>query len=498
MRQLSKSKIIAFRQCPKRLWLELHQPELRDDSASQMAFAIGNQVGDIARQIYDVEGKGKLIDINEIGWDAAYSETTAWLTGTPEPLFEAAVRIEGALALADVMLPEPTEGGLRWHMIEVKSSTSVKDYHRDDLAIQTHIATTAGIELASASVAHVNNAFVYPGGGDYQGLLKEVELTEEARSKASEVTTWIDEAQVVAARSTEPEIETGPHCAAPFSCPFLHHCDRAKPKVDFPLTSFYRLRANQRAELEAQGHTDIRTVPDAGLSSTNRLIKEQSLAGEAWFDAEGAAADLAPHTGTAYFLDFETIGMGVPIWRGTRPYQQLPFQFSLHVVSPNGETAHREFLEISGDDPCEAFAQALIEHCGTAGPVFVYNAAFENRIMRELAKMFPLLGADLLAIIDRVVDLLPIARKRYYHPDQHGSWSIKAVLPAICPDLAYDALEGVKDGQAAQGAFLEAINPETPPTRKTEIEEQLLAYCKLDTLAMVRMWEFFRGDSSPT
>jgi len=181
MRQLSKSKIIAFRQCPKRLWLELHQPELRDDSASQMAFAIGNQVGDIARQIYDVEGKGKLIDINEIGWDAAYSETTAWLTGTPEPLFEAAVRIEGALALADVMLPEPTEGGLRWHMIEVKSSTSVKDYHRDDLAIQTHIATTAGIELASASVAHVNNAFVYPGGGDYQGLLKEVELTEEAR-----------------------------------------------------------------------------------------------------------------------------------------------------------------------------------------------------------------------------------------------------------------------------------------------------------------------------
>jgi hypothetical protein len=493
MRNLSKSKIIAYRQCPKRLWLELHRPDLRDDSASEMAFAVGHQVGDVARRIYDTEGSGSLIDFNEIGWDAAYVETSNWLTGTAAPLFEAAIRIEGAMALADVMLPESGENGLRWHMIEVKSTTGVKDYHRDDLAVQTYIATKAGIDLASASLAHVDNSFVYPGGGDYRGLLKAVDLTEEVRAKAGEVATWIAEAQKVAALESEPEIETGLQCSNPFRCPFIHHCNRDKPTFDFPLSSLYRLGGRKLEELEELGHTDLREVPDEHLSTVNRLIKSQSLSGEAWFDAEGAAADLAPHTGTAYFLDFETIAFGVPIWKGTRPYQQLPFQFSLHIVSPGGKITHKEFLDLTGEDPSEAFATSLIENCGTTGPVFVYNAGFENGVMRRLAERFPDLSSDLQAIIDRVVDLLPIARSRYYHPDQHGSWSIKAVLPTVCPDLAYESLDGVQDGMAAQGAFLEAMAAETTPERKVDIERQLLAYCKLDTLAMVRLWEFFRG-----
>jgi len=496
MRKLSKSKIIAFRQCPKRLWLELHRPELRDDSGSQMVFAIGNQVGDVARQIYDTNRNGKLIDFNEIGWDAAYQETGDWLQGTSAPLFEAAIRIDGALALADVMLPESGGGGLRWHMIEVKSSTGVKDYHRDDLAVQAYIATTAGIDLASASVAHVDTTFVYPGGDDYQGLLKEVDLTDDALAKAGEVACWIAEAQKVAVLPEEPEIATGPHCSDPFGCPFRHHCDRDLPKADFPLSSLHRTTGKLRDELQALGYQDLRDVPDEKLSDVNRLIKRQSLSGEAWFDAAGAAADLAPHTGTAYFLDFETIGFGVPIWKGTRPYQQLPFQFSLHIVPPAGEMEHRGFLGLSSDDPGEAFARALIKDCGTKGPVFVYNAGFENGIMRGLAERFPDLSPALMAIVDRVVDLLPIARNRYYHPAQHGSWSIKAVLPAVCPDLTYEALEGVKDGQAAQGAFLEAMAPGTTPERKQEIENQLLEYCKLDTLAMVRLWEFLRGKAT--
>ncbi len=493
MRNLSKSKIIAFRQCPKRMWLEIHKPELRDDSASEMVFAIGNQVGDVARQIYDTEGNGKLIDVSEIGWDAAYSETSAWLSGTVAPLFEAAIRIEGALALADVMLPEPGDNGLRWHMLEVKSSTGVKDYHREDLAVQTYIATTAGIDLASASLAHVDNSFVYPGGGDYRGLLKSVDLTDEVRAKASEVAIWIAEAQKVAALTAEPKIETGSQCSKPFDCPFRHHCNRDKTATEFPLNSLHRLGARQLDELEALGYDDLRNVPDQMLSPVNRMIKTQSLAGEAWFDSAGAAADLKPHKGTAYFLDFETISFGVPIWKGTRPYQQLPFQFSLHVVSGRGGIEHHDFLALSGEDPSENFACALIANCGTTGPVFVYNAGFENGVMRGLAERFPHLSHGLLAIVDRVVDLLPVARNRYYHPSQHGSWSIKAVLPAVCPDLAYDSLDGVQHGQAAQAAFLEAVSPGTTPERKAEIERQLLAYCKLDTLAMVRLWEFFKG-----
>jgi hypothetical protein len=297
----------------------------------------------------------------------------------------------------------------------------------------------------------------------------------------------------VAAVEQEPEAETGPHCSDPFGCPFRHHCDRDKPQIEYPLGSFHSLRTNKREEFKAAGYTDVREVPDELLSPINRLIKRQTIDDAPWFDAEGAAADLAPHTGTAYFLDFETIAFGVPIWPGTRPYRQIPFQFSLHILPPAGGLKHREFLDLSGGDPSETFARALIKNCGTAGPVFVYNAGFENRIMRELAGRYPGMAPALNAIIDRVVDLLPIARKRYYHPAQHGSWSIKAVLPCICPDLGYDQLDGVADGGMAQTAFLEAIDADTPPERRSAIEHQLLDYCQLDTLAMVRLREFFGG-----
>lgn len=491
MRQLSKSKIIAYRQCPKRLWLELHRPELRDDTGSEAVFAIGNQVGEVARRIYDPGGNGLLIDVDAIGWDAAFERTGRWLNEEREPLFEAALRINGALALADVMLPDPD--GDSWRMIEVKSSGSVKDYQRDDLAVQTYIADNGGVKLSSASIAHVDTSVVYPGGGDYRGLLVESDLTAEVRLAAPAVAGWVAGAQQVTALPSEPTVATGAQCCDPFECPFRHYCDRGKPQVEYPLTSFYRLEADKRQELETLGYTDLREVPDEHLSDTNRFIKEQTVAGVPWFDGEGAAADLEPHSGTAYFLDFETIAFAVPVWVGTRPYRQLPFQFSLHVQPEEGELEHREFLDLSGDDPVEILAEALVDSCGAEGPVFVYNAGFERRIIRETAGRVPRLSPQLLAINARIVDLLPIARNRYYHPDQHGSWSIKAVLPCICPDLDYSQLDGVADGSMAQTAYLEAVAPKTSPERRNEIRRQLLEYCKLDTLAMVRLWQFFKG-----
>ena len=183
----------------------------------------------------------------------------------------------------------------------------------------------------------------------------------------------------------------------------------------------------------------------------------------------------------------------MPVWKGTRPYQQTPFQFSLHRVEHSGSLVHTAFLDLTGADPSKAFAKSLIEQCGCEGPVFVYNATFEKTRMRELAACFPELQPALNSIILRVVDLLPIAQNRYYHPSQHGSWSIKAVLPALCPDLSYDQLDGVQDGAMAIEAFQEATAPETSPERKAALEQQLLKYCELDTFAMVRMWQIFSG-----
>ena len=202
---------------------------------------------------------------------------------------------------------------------------------------------------------------------------------------------------------------------------------------------------------------------------------------------------LAAHSMPAYFLDFESVQFAVPIWKGTRPYQQNCFQFSLHILDAAGSLGHEEFLDVSGDDPALTFAQTLVELCGEDGPVFVYNAAFERSRINELAARFAHCSAQLLAISARLVDLLPIARQHYYHPSQQGSWSIKSVLPAAVPELSYQALEGVQDGGMAMEAFQEAIHPTTTVERKAKIREQLLAYCKLDTYAMVRLWQVFAG-----
>jgi hypothetical protein len=221
-----------------------------------------------------------------------------------------------------------------------------------------------------------------------------------------------------------------------------------------------------------------------------------TLTKEAYFDQAGAAQALAAHTLPAYFLDFETIAYAVPLWQGTRPYQQIPFQFSVHRLSETGQLTEQSFIDLSGHDPSEAFAKALVAACHESIPIFVYNAGFEKTRIKELAEKFPPLPQALLALISRVVDLLPIAREYYYHPSQQGSWSIKAVLPALCPDLHYEDLEGVQDGGMAMTAFAEALAPQTTPARKAEIERQLLEYCKLDTYAMVRLWGAFTGQSN--
>ncbi len=496
MRSLSKSKLMAFRQCPKRLWLEIHRHDLREDSVgTQARFQTGYQVGDIAKRLYDPKGTGAVIDVNTEGFDAAFARTAELLADSRQPVFEAGFKADGALAFADVMLPEFENGQLVWRMVEVKSSTSVKNYHWDDIAVQAFVAQSTGVKLKSVALAHIDSSWVYPGEQDYRGLLTENDLTAETFARTEEVKGWIAEAQKIADQPSEPEKAVGAHCYEPFECGFCNYCNRGVVQPDYPLHWLPRFSSAKREQLIEQGVNDLRGVPDALLSDKQFMVKEHTLAKTVFFDAAGAASDLAPHGFPAYFLDFESIQFAIPIWKGTRPYQQITFQFSLHTLAESGELSHTGFLDLSGDDPSEPFAKALIAACGESGPVFVYNAAFETTRIRELADRYPALAEPLLAINARVVDLLPIARNRYYHHSQQGSWSIKAVLPAAVPQLSYDELDGVQDGGAAMEAYCEAIQSSTPEARKSELESQLLAYCLLDTFAMVRLWQFFSGRS---
>ena len=492
-RNLSKSKLIAYRQCPRRVWLEVHNPELRQDSAGSAGrMEAGNELGRLARLIYDPENKGETIDAQRDGFRQALERSKTVLTEA-KPVFEAGYTANGALAFADIMLPVANGKVPHWRMIEVKSSTSVKEYHREDAAIQAYIARTAGVPLDGIALAHIDSGFVYQGGEDYSGLLVEEDLTTETLARAAEVARWIAEAHKVVAEPQEPDVRTGGQCSTPFDCGFYHHCSAGEPQPEMPVDWLPRLQKKDVKEfIETKAVTDLREVPDDYLNEIQLRVKNATISGQPHFDATASAKALDQGL-PAYFLDFETVQFTIPVWKGTRPYQQLPFQFSLHRLGADGALAHVEFLDLTGADPCRAFAEKLVEACDAEGPVYVYNASFENGRIQDLAERFADLEPRLSAISQRIVDVLPVARRHFYHPSQHGSWSIKAVLPAIVPELDYGALPGVNNGALAASAFLEAIRPRTSADRREQIRRELLEYCWLDTYALVRVWAHLAG-----
>jgi hypothetical protein len=528
---LSKSKLIAFRQCPKRLWLEIHRPDLREDNAATKAvFATGHKVGELAQSILDPAGTGHLVDMRALGVEGAIAKTQSLVSATsPQPLFEAGFKADtggngGALAFADVLLPdvqsrknESSESNRAWHMIEVKSSTKVKDYYRDDAAIQYYVAKNAGVNLASISLAVVDTSWVYRGDGNYKGLLKLEDVTESSAAQDADVRAWIKDAQAVAQLGKTPKQTTGDHCESPFPCGFYAHCSNeggtANLNVAHPADWLPRISKNKVAEafgVDADKRfVSMLDIPDSQLNALQRRVKEAHQTGKPFMDVANIQKQLEPHQPKAdeavYFLDFETIALAVPIWANTRPYQAVLYQFSCHVVSSDGALAHHEFLDTSGNDPRIPFANALVAALGeSSNAIFVYSS-FERTQLQTLARDVPKHSAAIERIIGRLVDLLPIVQGNYYHPLMQGSWSIKSVLPAMFgnddADLSYAKLaasvEGgaVADGGAATVAFIEAIEFKTTLERRAAIHAQLLAYCKLDTLAMFRVWERLRAGS---
>ena len=483
MIRLSKSKLIAFRQCPKRLWLEVHRAELRifDDSA-QSRFDAGYQIGALAQTQYP-DGVMIAPDNN---LTAALRQTRQLLATSPrKPLFEATFQAAGLLVRADLLVPTKTG----WHMVEVKSSTSVKDYHLEDAAIQSWVAVKAGQPLANTSLQVVDSKWIYPGGHDYSGLLKLESVDDSIAPLQTEVPKWLAGAQAVA-NAAEPVVKMGRQCTDPFACAFQTYCESLAAPVQFPIAWLPNLHHAKRGRYEAAGYLDLREIPIDDLSDKQRKVLHATINNEIYF-APLSPAERKFLAGTRYYLDFETISFTIPIWAGTRPYQQIPFQWSCHIEQPDGSLGHEMFLDLTGNDPARGFAESLIATLGERGPIVVYNQAFEKGIMNSLTERFPDLATGLQQIIARVVDLLPLAVAHYYHPSMQGSWSIKAVLPAIAPELDYADLVHVADGLGAQTAYREVISPGTSTDRKTQLEHALREYCTRDTFAMVKILHYF-------
>lgn len=482
-RRLTKSKLLSFRQCPKRLWLEVYSPELAEVSAeAEQAFAQGDEVASVARSLY---GEGPVIEWDPAG-EGAIEKTHAAIAGTSAcPVYEATFLYDNVLVRTDVLIP--LSGGAK--VVEVKSSTSIKDVHREDCAIQSWVLQESGLRLQGFYLAHVNNRFVYAGDGQYQGLLTEVPLNAEVKALAKQIPRWVKDAKAVLGKKTVPRIPVGAQCNKPYACPFMRHC--WPHEAEYPLSCLPNLPGLSDV-LAEEGYHDIRDIPEGRLGTPlHERIRRVTASGEPELDPE--AREFARNLGyPRYYLDFETISFAVPIWAGVRPYQSLPVQWSCHIERQDGVLDHAEFLDLSGEPPMRAAIEKLIGTLGDRGPVLTYSH-YEKRILQEATVLFPDLMPVIDLIIDRLVDLLPVLRKHYYHRDMKGSWSIKAVLPTIDPTLAYEALDEVRDGTAAQQAYREAIAPMTGSARRRILGEQLRKYCALDTQAMVAVVAFLEG-----
>ena len=481
---LSKTKLLALTQCPRKLWLETYRPEIAPEPSDEKTALLttGNVVGEIARQLYG-RGAGHVVSFDR-GLRAAIDATRALVElGGREPIFEATFDHDGVSVRIDVLdrsEPDPK-------IVEVKSSARVKDHYLGDCAIQAWALKQNGLNVRQIAVATLNPEFVYAGDGRYEGLLVETDVTERVQERLAGVGELVVAARRTLAALDEPAIAVGTHCGAPHECDFYAHCAPAAAK--YPVLDLGGSK-EKLFDLMNAGYSDLRDVPEAKLDSdVQRRIWQQSR-----LEAPYVGAELRELVGAIpfprYYLDFETIGPAVPIFAGTRPFEASPFQWSCHIEKSRGAIEHAEFLELDGGPPMRRLAESLLATLGTSGPIVVYTP-YERRVLHDLAARYADLAAPLEALTARIVDLHPITRRGYYHPAMHGSWSIKAVLPTVAPDLSYEKLGAVRDGLAAQTAYLEAIDAKTPAPRRAALRRALLDYCRHDTLALVRLVEFF-------
>ncbi|TZG25719.1 DUF2779 domain-containing protein [Sphingomonas montanisoli] len=476
---LSKSRITLFEQCPKRLWLSVHGSELSDETtAVTSSMAVGHEVGALACALLP---GGHMIEAGR-GMGAAVDETKALLaSGWNAPIFEATFVHDDVLIRVDLMIP--ADGG--WHVAEVKSTTGLKEYHLADLATQLWVMRGNGVPIASAAIRHLDRSFNLREERDYVGLFADADIAGSVEPIIDGRAAIVSSARDALA-GPEPVREPGAHCDTPFPCSFKTYCWRDMPPgPEWPAFLLPDIAGKKIArDWALKGVDDLRDVPaDAMTNDRLRRVHAATLSGVPYHDAEAIRAETASWAWPRTYLDFETIQFAIPRWIGTGPFAQVPFQFSAHIEDAGGALEHREWLSLDGADPREACATALASLPQT-GAVIAWNASFERGCLLKLADQFPDHAERLRCLAGRLVDLLPVVRRHYYHRDQRGSWSIKAVLPTIAPDLAYDGLEDVKSGVDAQVAYFEAIAPETHDVRREQIRKALLTYCERDTLAM--------------
>lgn len=480
---LSKSRFLAGLQCEKRLWYEVNRREEvpLPGAATLAIFEQGRAVGEVARRLYP---DGIEVAPNIWAWPAVAAATREALAAR-RPLFEAGFVHRGGACRVDVLVPA-ADGA--WDLLEVKSTASVKGEEHDlDLAFQTWVVRGAGLTLRDLYLVHVNPAYVLEGALDPEGLLVRERRNEQVEALLPEIEPRLRELLATSGLATSPDVAIGPQCSSPHDCPLIPLCWAFLPERN--VTTLMRDR-RKGFELLARGILAIEDIPnDFPLTDAQRIQLEAARAGEAIVDVRRIRDFLASLDPPLQYLDFETVGPAIPIYQGTRPFQPVPFQFSLHRQERvGGDPEPEAFLAEGRQDPRPALLARLRESLVDQGTILAYNAAFERRVLRDLAAALPEASDWIEAVEERIVDLLiPFRQLAWYHPDQNGSASMKAVLPAMTGS-SYQDLE-IAGGSQASGEFLRVTFGDVPPAERARVRRELERYCALDTLGMARIVE---------
>ncbi|MCA9582675.1 MAG: DUF2779 domain-containing protein [Myxococcales bacterium] len=485
---LSKSKFVAGVQCHRMLWWRVHEPdapELAVDDGLQRVFDTGHAVGVAAQRFF---GEGKLIELDLRDVPRAIDETRAAIEAGETTIFEAAFSEDGVFAAVDIL----SKDGDSWVITEVKSTTRVKDQFIPDVALQAHVVESAGLSVVRAEVMHLNSAHRHPDNGPLFIRSDVTETITDWRSQVPQET----EVQRNMLAGPLPTVEPGPHCKKPYECDFFGRCNK-KPPVH-SVAELYRITDKGVAKWHQKGIELIADIPAGAKLNAIHDRQRRALQTSQPIVEDGLAQALDKYRFPIAMFDYETVTMALPIWNGTGPFEQIPVQYSIHLLGEDGSVEHREYLADGGGDPREGLARSLVKDLGEAGSIVAWSAVFELQRTGALAEYArEALGDESLAgelnrIAGAIEDLLPVVRDHLYHPAFHGSFSLKSVVPALLPELSYDDLD-VGDGGTAAGLLADLLlRPETIEDA-AKVRGDLLAYCRRDTEVMVEIFRVLRG-----
>lgn len=486
---LSKSLYIRGLQCEKSLWLKKKRPEVLQapDDGAQAVFDTGTSVGELACELFS---GGERIEYTG-DFSSQMAKTKELIEHGTKVIYEATFCFDGILVMVDILRIGKDELIIN----EVKSSTSVKDVYIDDASIQYYVISSLGYKVSAVNIIHIDNSYVRGEKLELDKFFHAEDVTEQVKQKQADIPQILSKFDEILSKDVEPDIDIGPHCSDPYNCDAWEYCwceQRGIP--EYSIFDISRLRSDKKFELYKSGIVKFEDIKELDKFNASQQIQIRSeLSKEQIIDKEAIKEFLETLSYPLYHLDFETFQQAVPEFVGLSPYEQIPFQFSIHKDDGKGNLEHFEFLAEVGADPRYELALNLIKFIPQDACVLAYNMSFEKGVIRRLATNYPQISNELMSIHDNIKDLMaPFASKSYYHPKMRGSYSIKYVLPALVPEFesAYKDLNLIHHGGEAMQAY-EAM-AYMPAKERDAYKKALLAYCKLDTLAMVKVLEKLR------